>query len=319
MGFKKARPEYYQGLKVFQENTNQQSQLQTMMASFLSNFKKELNTALSSESITLELKEEMAAVLTQPMNWLDLGSGDGTMTKKILGALETNDFPSPNYEAIDPDPHFREVSQKELFDYTNIDIRDGVAFDGSLNSGEKRDLITGINSLYFANELDVFKEDIDKTLKPTGLGIFIQNKSFTDKAVEALKRNGGTTVVVSVPTEVYFPELSDMSWDLITSRKSEGDIQNSQLSSEDKANTILTKQIIDAMGGISTETEEGQKTAQKYRDRILGDDYGGAGKYVSDNYMIVYAQPNAPSVLKEVLSKASKATKREVSVQQNTI
>lgn len=312
MGFKKERPEYYAGLTCFQESTDQQAQLQRLSGSFLRHLRQGLDRSLRSDGLSPALKSQLENALTKPVDWLDIGSGDGTMTEKLLHKFADTGIGVARYEGIEPDPHFRAVSQARLVGHPAT-IRDGEGFDGSLHQGGTRDLVTGFNSLYFADDLSALATDLHRTLAPMGMGIFIHNQSFTDNAAEAFTRARGWVARASIPTQVHFPPLSDRAWELITHRASEHRIEtDGQLAQQDKTNAIRVKRIIDAMGGISTETEEGQKTAEKYRERILGADYGGPGNYISDNVMLVYLRPDAPTLFKEIVARAMKATRQEI-------
>ena len=116
-----------------------------------------------------------------------------------------------------------------------------------------------------------------------------------------------------MPVENFFPAVSEEGWALLTGRASEADIRAQRA---DEAYTIMkTKHIIESMGGISTETEEGQKKAIDIRERIEGGEYGGPGKYVSDNYMLVYVPPYGPNIMQHIAENAVKAAQRDVSTQ----
>ena len=119
----------------------------------------------------------------------------------------------------------------------------------------------------------------------------------------------------SIPTEVFFPPIPERGWELITAKAGiESITRDGMLSEAEKRDTITTKQIIDAMGGISTETDAGQKVARMYKDRIFGKEYGGPSRYVSGNTLLVYLRPDASAVLKHVVATAMANVRKELSV-----
>ncbi|MDD3370664.1 MAG: class I SAM-dependent methyltransferase [Alphaproteobacteria bacterium] len=299
MNFDEARPEYYEGLKVFQKHTDQQDRLKRLISRFF-----------------YHLKELPADQGQTALVWRDIGSGDGSFTKKILDSFKENGFAPPIYEGIEIDDHFIEVSKKTLTPYPNISIVKGSGFDGSIHARGPSDLITGFNALYFAQDLAEFKTDLEKALKPEGLGLFIQNSFFTEKAGKALIGNDYLDFTAAVPTEVFFPPVPPRGFELITSRATIKDIERMKgLSDQEKADTMTAKMIIDSMGGISTETDEGQMVARKYEERIFGDDYGGPGRYVSDNLLLVYTPPACPKNLKAAVKNALKLVRADMAAE----
>ncbi len=271
MGFEEARPEYYEGLKIFQAHTNQQERLKFLLKTFWT------------------LARNQKDFLPQPpFLWRDVGCGDGTFTQKALEALRESGFPPPVYEGIEPDSHFVSAARNRLAGEIGVKIVKGEGFDGTLSLCGPSDIISGFNALYFAKDLQAFGADLAGALKPTGLGLFIQNHLFTQRAGEAFIGADYQDYVASLPTEVFFPPVSKSGYALITGRVSEKDIaENESLSEQEKKNAIIVKKIIDSMGGISTETEAGQHVARLYEKRILSEDYGGPGRYVTDNFLLV--------------------------------
>jgi SAM-dependent methyltransferase len=303
---------YYEGMKVFWEHTNQFQQVQRLMETYFHHFREQLSRSLQSNSITNELKNKLTPLLNETLNWLDLGSGNGEMTAKILDSLENKGYPCPKYEGVEPDAVFVEMSKNVLNGRKDITISKADAFNGSLPEYGQRNFITAINSVYFVNDFNKFKQELDGILDPNGFAIFVQSRNFTEK----LKGPFNCKNDVAIPVEVFFPKLPDAAWDLLTTCKSEDDIRASSLDEKQKMETITTKKILEAMAnGASTEEEAGQKVAQMYRERISGNDFGGVGRHVVDNVMLAYVHPNAPLVLKEVAAKATELTRQEIGTQ----
>ncbi|MDD3029538.1 MAG: class I SAM-dependent methyltransferase [Alphaproteobacteria bacterium] len=192
MGFEEARPEYYEGLKIFQKHTNQQDRLKVLLATFFAVLKKEGSNALPTHS---------------PLRWKDLGCGDGSFTQKVLDALNENNYPPPFYEGIELDDYFIAAAEKRLQSYANIAIKKSSAFNGTLHTDEPCDIVSGFNALYFAQDLESLREDVKKSLKPNGLGLFIQNTSLTDKIGQIFTGKNYKEYTASVSTEVFFPPL----------------------------------------------------------------------------------------------------------------
>jgi SAM-dependent methyltransferase len=304
---------YYEGMKVFWDHTNQFQQVQRLMETYLHHFRDQLSRSLQSNSITDELRDKLTPLLNKPLNWLDLGSGNGEMTAKILDSLENKGYPCPKYEGVEPDAVFVEMSKDVLNGRKDITITKADAFSGNLPEYGQRNFITALNSVYFVKDFNKFKQEVDKILDPNGVAIFVQSRNFTEK----LKGPFNCQNDIGTPVEVFFPNLPDAAWDLLTNKKSEADIiASASLDEKQKEDTITTKKILEAMSnGASTEEEAGQKVAQMYRERIFGNDFGGVGRHVVDNVMLAYIHPNASFVLKEVAAKATELTRQELGTQ----
>lgn len=304
---------YYEGMKVFWEHSDQFTQVKHLVETYFRHFKEQLDQKLADPSMTQELKSNLSALLNQPLNWVDLGSGDGQMSQDVLKSLDKLGYPAPHYEGVEPDHRFVDISKNRFKGQNNVTIKEGDAFDGSLSekySQEKKNFVTAFNSVYFVRDLPHFKTEVDAILAPTGIAIFVQSQKFTDN----LGAEFHSKMAVPISTEVRFPELPDEAWDMLTSRKSVADIQSSaSLTDQQKKDTMTTRMILEAMSnGVSTEEEGGQKIAQMYRERISSNDFGGVGRHVVNNVMLAYVHPNAPFVLKTVAEKAYVLTQKEI-------
>ncbi len=314
MNFEKPRTEYYEGLKTFQQYTNQQDRLKILLDKFLYYFKHELEKTLLSNKIELNKKAPLEALLIKPLIWKDIGSGDGTFSAKVLEVLEKRGFILPDYEGIELNDFFVKASKRFLANYPNARITKGNGFNYTLHSRDQCDVVSGFNALYFVKNFSAFREDLEKALKPTGLGLFIQNTFFTDKAGKVLIGNEYSSYTIAIPTEVFFPTISKYGFELITNKSSVKDIENDiSLSESEKHDIIITKKIIESMGGISIETDDGQRNARNYAKRILSKEYGGEGRYVSDNVLLIYIHPEAPLILKQIIRDVIENVRAELS------
>ncbi|MDD3371807.1 MAG: hypothetical protein PHE27_08305 [Alphaproteobacteria bacterium] len=301
MNIETGRPEYYEGLKVFQQYTDQQERIRDLLVRFLCRFAQRAEEAGE------------ASLAKGPCVWRDIGSGDGSFTSKVLDALADNGFAPPVYEGVELDDCFIAASKELLKAYPGVSIVKGSGLDGNMHERGEADVISGFNMLYFATDLPGLKADLDKALEPGGLGLFIQNTAFTASAGEAWIGKDYADYTASVPTEVFFPKVPERAFDLVTGKAGIDDIlRDSVLSDEEKAKAVVIKKIFDALAGAPTESDLGQEAARKYRDRISGDDYGGKGCYVTDNVLLVYMRPDAPEKLKALAKAALGDVRREM-------
>lgn len=303
MNFEQARPEYYEGLKVFQQRTNQQERLKALLCAFFSQLKRELNQVGFGEAY-------LPGLWRGALKWKDMGCGDGSFTQKLLEALAEAGIPSPSYEGIDIDPYFVKEARALFDEQPHVYITQGSCLDGNLHKSGRSDMISGFNMLYFAKDFGALKEDLELALNPQGFALFIHNARFTQKAGQALIGEDYKDYLATVLTEVFFPVIPSRAYELITAQASFADIQKEpSLSEAEKTGAIITKKIMESMGGISTETPEGQQVAQTYERRILGEDYGGAGRYVTENQLLVYVPLGATPKAREAVKTALRQTK----------
>jgi len=218
MNFSVARPEYYEGLKVFQKHTDQQDRLKRLLGAFFSR----LRTELEQETAP----EDCRRLFQKPLVWKDIGCGDGSFTQKVFEALQENGFPFPDYEGLEIDEHFIRLFKEKFAGEPRVTIAKASGFDGILHTHGPCDVVSGFNALYFANDLELFRKDLEKTLNPSGLGLFIQNKSFTEKAGAALIGPDYKDYTAAISTEVFFPAIPQRGFALVTGRASARDIEN---------------------------------------------------------------------------------------------
>lgn len=294
---------YYRGLQVFQQYTDQQPKMEKLLEGFFFHFKDALECMASLSVDTKETQALLASWRHTTVQWLDIGSGDGSFTKKALNAFRMHNASPIAYTGLDTHEDFvtfAQESREPSAENVKFILKD--AFGGHLHRLGTFDLITAFNATYFARDLEGFKADLDKTLNLHAVALFIQNRFATEKLGELLYgENTFHEYTASVIVQVFFPCLSELGWQLLENRATEIEIACSFLPAGEKENVKLIKCLLESMGGAAIETDAGQEVLQKYKHRILSSDFGGTGNYASENILLAYFRQDAPSVLGNIV------------------
>lgn len=270
--------EYFAGLNVFQRHSNQHGQLGKLLKSFL--------TAYQEES-----------GVPQAPRWLDIGCGDGAFSRVMQDLFAEMHIADFHYHGMDVNPDY--LAQAKDVCVRNAVFSLGDAFDGRLGEMGEFEFVTGINAVYFASNWQEFKADLDECLNNLGIALFIQNTAFTELLGKALYPDEHyRQYCMSTPVHVYFPHMTQESWQLLES----GKLLDIQVPEEIRKAATLTKQLIESMGGRAINSEAGQAMLRRYKERICSADYGGKGNYISDNILLVYCGRKASIHFRHALS-----------------
>lgn len=297
---------YYSGLSVFEARSNQQAQNALLLEQFLRHFRQQVSQAIRSDSIDDTLKGQLGALIQKPLNWMDIGCGDGVFTEKLLQAIEASGLPLPDYEGYDIHrPSLDRLQQRLGGRYPMVKTAciDGFAHIG--RSEHSADIISGIQSLYFVDDMQAFRDQLHANLKPTGLGFFIHNRAVSDAASKELLGPDAGKYTLQFPVEVYFPPMGELGWKRITEGKNIQAIQDDpELMPTEKEHTLITKKLIEGIGGNPTESAAGQALAKLVKSRIEGDEYGPPGHYITANKLVMAFHPQAPRILKHIVEES---------------